>query len=575
MPSFRERLGRVLRANPLENPAVPLSSPAGWLAELFGGAPTSAGLQVNEHTAMQLTSVYACINVLASAFASLPCELLERKGKAKQPAYDQDLYDLLAIEPNPEMSAVSFFGSLMCCAALLGNGYAQIQWDSPTTRNTPVALWPMHPRHVRPRRNEKTRLLEYLVTVDGKESIVAARDMIHVPGLTMDGFVGIDPIRAAKQSIGTGLAATKHIGGFFGRGSRPSGILKRTQVPVQPGTLGAKTSNEATDQLRESWERANAGDSQGRTAVLPAGWDWQAVSITPEQAQFLQIMQYTRTEIAGLWQIPPHMIGDTTRLSNANGQSEALNFLSFTLRPWIVRFESEIQRKLLPKRGRNAGKFTVRFDTTEMLRLDFASLIQAVAMGRQWGLYNANEGRAKLGDNPIEGPAGDQYLVPLNMVTAEQLAAQPTETEPDAGDVDPNEPTNQDDVPSGNGGQNQRKLLDRLADAYRRLFRDAAGRLQARGVRNADTVQQIFGPVLASIAEESERQARGLFRLSAEQDLGTEKLLRDTVRQLEKRAASWTATTADADADAALQYCVRSIALNVYREAGSALAQAA
>jgi HK97 family phage portal protein len=573
MPSFLRRIsdvGRALRGNPLDNPAVPLSAGAGWMYDLFGGAPTSSGVAVNEKTAMQLTSVYSCINVLASAFSSLPCELLERKGKGRQPAIDVPLHDLLAIEPNPEMSAVSFWGALMACAALLGNAYARIQWDksSPTT---PIALWPMHPCFVHPQRNQQTGLLEYQLSVNGTAEIVKPKDMLHVPGLTLDGFVGVDPIRAARQSIGTGIAASKHIGAFFGRGSRPSGVLTRTQQPVVPGTLGAKTAPEALDKVRESWERANAGDNQGRTAVLPTGWDWKAISITPEQAQFLQIMQYTRTEIAGLWQIPPHMIGDTSRLSNSNGQSEAQNFLTTTLRPWIVRFESEIRRKLLPRVGRNASRFTVRFDTTELMRLDFATQIEAIAMGRQWGLYNADEGREKLGENPIGGIAGKQYLVPLNMVTAEQLAEQPASNDPDADDVDPNESGDQDDVPAGNGGRNQRKLLERMARAYRGLFRDAAGRLTARDKRDAAAVQQILGPVLEAIAAEGKRQACQMFRLKADVDLAEEKILRDTVRGIEKRAAAWTATTVDADAERELKYAVRAIMLGVFREAATAI----
>ncbi len=578
------RFGRLLsgesRGNPLENPAVPLSAAPGWLFDLFGGTPSAAGVSVNAHTAMQYTAVYACINVLASAFSSLPCEVLEHKGTSKTAAYDNDLYYLLAVEPNPDMSAVSFWGALIACAALHGNGYALILRDG---AGAPEELWPLLPHYVAPKRNKTTKLVEYHVTVDGETTIYKSSDILHVPALTLDGIVGMDPIRAASNSIGTGIAAGRHIGGFFGRGSRPSGVLTRAQATNTPsGTLQGKTAPEKNDGVRESWEKANSGENQGRTAVLPYGWDWKAISITPEQAQFLEIMQYTRTEIAGLWQIPPHMIGDTSRLSNANGQSEAQNFLNFTLRPWIVRVEMEAQRKLIGKPTRKPGPKTarliIRFDTTEMLRLDFASQITAISMGRQWGLYTANEGRAKLGDNPIEGEAGNQYLVPLNMVLAASLGKDPETAkpaDPDAGTTDPNLQTGPDDVPAGNGGQNQRKLMDRMADAYRPLFRDAAGRLQSRGVRNADTVQHIFGPLLQSIAEESERQARGIFRLPAEQDLGTEKLLRETAKQLERRTALWTATTAATDVDAELKYCVRAIALNVFREAGSTIAQAA
>lgn len=572
MPSFRQRfadIGRAFRGNPLDNPAVPLSQPAAWMFDIFGGASSAAGVAVNEKTSMQETTFYACINVLASDFSSLPCRVYEMTQKGRMPAFDSDLYYLLAVEPNPEMSAVVFWGAMMACAATRGNGYALIQWDSKAP-SVPVALWPLHPQHVQPKRNSETKKLEYHISVGGETKVYPPKDVLHVPALTMDGWLGLDPISHARQSIGIGIQGRKHIGAFFGRGSRPSGVLTRTVAPTPQGTMGGKPT-EANDSIRESWERANSGDNQGRTAVLPAGWDWKPISLTPDQAQFLEIMQYTRTEIAGLFRIPPHMVGDTSRLSNSNHESQALEYVTFTLRPWLTRFEAEIQRKLMPRTGRKANRYSVRFDVSELLRGDFASQMNGFAIGKQWGFFNTDMILEKLGENPIGGPAGKQFLVPLNMVPAESISS--PDPEDDETDVTPD--GNQEGEPAGNGGRNQRMLLNRMATAYAGLFRDAAGRLEARSMRDAAAVQQIFGPVLSAIAEEAQRQALRFFRLHTDIDLGTEKILRDAAKAIEKRASSWTATTVDDDAAQELLRTVRSITLNVFREAGSTLALAA
>lgn len=566
MPSFRQRIadvGRVLRGNPLDNPAVPLSSGAGFLYDLFGASPTAAGVSVNAHSAMQLSTVYTCINILSSDISSLPLKVYERKADGtKKLAEDSDLHYLLTVEPNPEMSAVVFWAAVIGCAALRGNGYARIQRSGEA--KTPVAIWPLQPHLVTQKRDSKNDLY-FEVTVSGQTEQVSPADMIHIPWVTLDGWTGLDPIHSAKQVLGTQIAATKHIGAFFGNGSRPSGLLKRVAAAVTGGGAAGGKDSAKLDQVRESWEAANSGANQGRTAVLPAGWDWMPISITPEQAQILQVLQFGRTEIAGMWRIPPHMVGDTSRLSNGNHESQAIEYVKFTLRPILVRIEAEVQRKLMPTRGPKANKFFVRYDTSELERGDLMSQMQAFAVGKQWGFLNTNEIRQSRGMNSI-GKIGDIFWGPLNMVPVDKLGEEP---------ADPAADGNQEPEPAGNGGQNQRMLLERIARAYAPLFRDAAGRLTARQTRDTSTVQQIFGPVLGAIADEGGRQARQFFRLDDEAKLGEEKILRELVKTLEKRSAGWTATTVDQDSARELAYCVRSITLGLFREAVGSMAQAA
>ncbi len=569
--SLRSRIA-AFRGNPLENPAVPLGS-AAWMYDLFGGSPTSAGVQVNEHTALQCESVYACVNVLASDMASLPLKVYQQTDKGKKPAVDHDLYYLLTVEPNPEMTAPAFLSTWIGCAVLNNNGYAEIQREAAK----PVALWPRHPRHVKMKRatagetlangkQAKLNDLIYELTDTGTPRLIAAADMLHLTGLSMDGWMGLSPIHSGKQTIGTAMAAMKFIGGFFGRGSRPSGLL----VPNE----AIKAGDPRLDQARKSWEAANSGDNQGRTAVMPYGWTWTAVGISPEQMQFLQIGQFTRSQIAGLFRVPPHMIGDTSRLSNGNHESVALEYVTFTLRPWLTRIEAEVQRKLMPRLGRTAGTLTVSFDYTELVKGDLASRINSYAVGKQWGFYNTNEIKEKLGENPI-GPEGDIYYVPLNMVP---MGQEPQETnggggnEPDGGNgPDAGDGTGNGAQPAGNGGRNQMRLLERMGEAYGALFRDACGRLQTRSKRDADAVNQVLGPVLDAIAAEATRQARSMFRVADTADLGQEKILRDCRAAILKRSADWKPEEYDAE----LQRTVRAITLGIFREAGSQMAIAA
>lgn len=596
--SVRSRIAATFRGNPLENPATPLSAPAAWLFDLFGGTPTSSGVTVNEATAMQQTTIFSIINGIQADISSLPLTVYEMtdsaNGGGKKPAVDTDLYYLLAVEPNPEMTAAAFIGCMAACMALTGNAYAEIQREGAK----PVALWPRHPRFVRPIRAKGGEKLDpqgggLAAATSGSAAaaagdlifevqdtvpprMVPARNMIHITGLTMDGWIGMSPILAAKQTIGKAIAAEKFGAGFFGRGSRPSGLLT--------GPLDQKDTVKL-QQARDSWEKANAGDNQGRTAVMQAGWTWTKIGISPEEAQFIQTEGLTRTQLCGLWRYPPHMAGDTSRLSNANHESQALEYVTFTLRPMLVRMEQEFQRKLVPALGRTAGKYTIRFDTSELIRGDYASIIAAVAMGKQWGIYTTNKALEKLGENPI-GPQGDALYMPLNMVPLGP-DGHPAQDEDIAGTSaadgggEGNEPQGNEPQPKGNGGRNQRSayeelLIPRMQRAYGPLFRDALGRLAKRDKRDAQAVEQICGPTLETIAAEAIRQAVIACCLEENHaDLGHEKILRDYRTSLLKRSADWKTELDEAEASAEVARAVRAITIGIFREAGSVLATAA
>lgn len=548
-------IGGELRGNPLDNPQVPISQAAFMMD--WGGTGTDAGVTVNEKTSMQLATVFTCVNVLQQDFSSLPVMVYEETDRGRTPAKNTPLYRLVAIEPNPEMGARTFYGMVIATMSLNGNAYAHIQRD----QGRPVALWPLHPSLVKPKRVDNK--LVYEVAVNGMVEVVQSADMLHFMNLTLDGMIGLSPITAAARTIGTAIAVEKFGARWFGRGSRPSGVLQRVAQAVSGQGTMQKEPVEKTDRFRESWERAYGGDNQGGTAVLPPGWEWKPIGVSPNEAQFLETQQLGRTIIAAIFRLQPHQAGDTSRLSNSNHESASLEYVKYTHRPLAAIIDGEMNRKLVPRTGAKANAYTIERDFTDLERGDFDSQMTGISVGRQWGLLTANEGRQIRGMNPV-GPEGDILMVPLNMVPADKIDEIADQM---AKPADPAAPDNEPE-PAGNGGRNQRMLLQRMAQAFGPLFRDAAGRLAARDKRDAAAVQQIFGAVLTAIADEAGRQARDLHRLAADCDLGTERVVRDALKAIEKRAV-------DGDVVDELDRTVRTITLQIFREAGAQLAVAA
>jgi HK97 family phage portal protein len=422
------------------------------------------------------------------------------------------------------MTSVSFISTVTACAVLTGNGYAEIQRDS---TGRPVALYPRHPDQTRPVRLFNGDLA-FECTDSGKRRVIANANMLHIPGVSLDGYGGgLSPIQAAKQTLGLHKAAELSSAWLFGNGSRPSGIL------TMPSGLDDKQRINA----RESWENSQSGENQGRTAVLPPGFAWQSIAINPDDMQFIATMNYTRSQVAGLFRLPPHMIGDTSRLSNSNHESQALEYVTFTLRPWLTRWETEVQRKLMPSIGRNAGRYSVRFDTAELIRGDFATQMTGFATGRQWGWYSANDVRTAIGLNPL-GPQGDQYMIPLNMQDA---ALKPDPVSNDEQDVTPSDDIQdqiQNTTSDGDSEGTNRTLVSRMSQTYSAIFRDALGRVTAREKRDSESIGRCFSPVLQTIADEAIRQAQASFKLN-DADLNTDKIIRDALKSLEKRAGDW------------------------------------
>ncbi len=381
---------------------------------LFGGAETSSGVQVTEQGALQATAVFACVRILAETVASLPLILYERLangGKARAQGYP--LYTLLHDAPNPEMTSLELRETLMGHLGTWGNAYAEIEADS---NGAVLALWPLRPDRMTVERVGFDLVYTYRLTradSQGRISVpLRADQVLHIRGLGFDGIMGYSPIGLARQAVGLSLATEKFGSAFFGNGARPGGVLEH------PGKL----SDTAFKNLRRTIEERHGGIERAmRLMILEEGMKYSQIGIPPEDAQFLETRKFQVTEIARLYRVPPHMLGDLDRATFSNVEQQSIDFVIHTIRPWLVRWEQAIAQRLLLPRERS--RYFAEFLVEGLLRGDTASRYQAYAIGRQWGWLSADDIRERENMNPLPGGQGAMYMVPLNMVPASQVGA--------------------------------------------------------------------------------------------------------------------------------------------------------
>ena len=364
----------------------------------FFGA-SSSGKAVNEKTALQTTAVYACVRILAETIASLPLHTYRYSPGGKEKAQDHPLYHLLHSEPNPEMTSFVFRETLMGHLLLWGNAYAQIIRDG---RGRVLGLYPLLPSKMLVNRTDQG-ILFYQYEKDGRTYFLPDTDVLHIPGLGFDGLVGYSPVAMAKNAIGMAIATEEYGAKFFANGASPGGVLEHPGVVKDPG------------KIRESWNAVYQGSGNAhRVAVLEEGMKFQPIGIPPEQAQFLETRKYQLNEIARIFRIPPHMIGDLEKSSFSNIEQQSLEFVMYTLDPWVISWEQAISRALFSDSEKR--QYFVKFNVDGLLRGDYQSRMNGYAVGRQNGWLSANDIRELENLNRISPElGGDLYLINGNM----------------------------------------------------------------------------------------------------------------------------------------------------------------
>lgn len=373
---------------------------------LFGR--TTSGKTVNERTALQTTAVYACVRILSETIASLPLHVYQYTEGGKAKDTEHVLYTLLHDEPNPDMTSFVFRETLMSHLLIWGNAYAQILRDR---SGQVIGLYPLLPDQMSVHRSEKGKLYyvynryeEDNPNFQEKGSIVLSQEeVLHIPGLGFDGLIGYSPIALAKNAVGMTLACEEYGASFFGNGANPGGVLEHPGILKDPG------------KVRDSWNAVYQGTRNAhKVAVLEEGMSYKQIGIPPEEAQFLETRKFQINEIARLFRIPPHMVGDLEKSSFSNIEQQSLEFVKYTLDPWVVRFEQALKKSLLLPEEKKTH--FIKFNVDGLLRGDYQSRMNGYAIGRQNGWLSTNDIRELEELNPIppeEG--GDLYLINGNM----------------------------------------------------------------------------------------------------------------------------------------------------------------
>ena len=385
----------------------PKDATTGSAYDFFMGNSTS-GKTVTERSAMQMTAVYSCVRILAEAIAGLPLQLYKYTDTGgKEKAIEHPLYLLLHDEPNPEMTSFIFRETLMTHLLLWGNAYAQIIRNG---KNEVLSLYPLMPNRMTVDRDEHGRLYYsyQMQTDDGADMkqgtvVLSPQDVLHIPGLGFDGLVGYSPIAMAKNAIGLAIATEEYGSKFFANGATPGAVLEHPGLIKDP------------EKVRESWNAAFRGSGNAnKVAVLEEGMKYTPISIAPEQAQFLETRKFQIDEIARIFRVPPHMIGDLEKSSFNNIEQQSLEFVKYTLDPWVCRWEQAMNRSLLNEKEKSG--YFIKFNVDGLLRGDYQSRMNGYAVGRQNGWLSANDIRELENMDQIpDEDGGNLYLINGNM----------------------------------------------------------------------------------------------------------------------------------------------------------------
>ena len=374
-----------------------------------------SGKTVNEFSAMQNSAVYGCVRILSESIAALPCHVYQYNDKGgKSRATDHPLYYLLHDAPNPEMTSFNFRESLMTHLLLWGNHYSLIDRD----RRGVSRLTPLFPNRMSVERDETGEIVYRYTPTAGENPRITNSGQItlpkervlHIPALGFDGLIGYSPIAMARNAIGVALACEEFGAKFFENDARPSGIL------MHPGTI------KNPEKLRDSWQTAFSGENHGKTAVLEEGVKYETISIPPDDAQFLDTRKFQIAEIARIFRVPLHLLNDLDRATFSNITQLSLEFVMYTLTPWLVRLEQNFNKALFAPHER--GKYFVKFAVDGLLRGDYETRTKGYQTALQSGWLSVNEVRELEDLNQIPAEAGgDLYLVNGNLAKLQNAGA--------------------------------------------------------------------------------------------------------------------------------------------------------
>jgi HK97 family phage portal protein len=406
-------LATIEAASP-ENPSTPLSNPAGWLVEWLGGGPSDSGIAITKSSSLLSTTVWRCVNLIASTIAAMPFRVMREIPRGEEVARNHYLAPILDAEPNEFMSSFVWRESMLANLLLSGNAYSVIEW---TGAGRVGAFVPVLPEQVTVelvggRLQYKIRLL------DGSHEIIDQADMLHIPGFGFDGLKGLSVISAVlRNPAGLALSLDKTIGRTSLNNLRPSAII--TAPKLMP---------DAVARLKATIKAQNAGAEQaGEPLFLDGGIEIKPWQINPADEQLLEQRKYQVTDIARIFGVPAHMVGDVEKHSSfgTGMEQQTTGFVQFGLTQWTRRVEQELNRKVF-----SGTPFFCQFSVDTLMRGDSATRTEYYSKMIQNGVMTPNEARAFEGLPPM--PDGDDLFIASNLTPLSRALTEPPTPTPAA-----------------------------------------------------------------------------------------------------------------------------------------------
>lgn len=471
-------------------------NPAQWLIDSLSGGPTKSGLYVNADTALQASAVYACVRVITETLACAPF-ILYRRGNngSKERSPSHPVYKILHERPNSWQTPSEFKEMMTGHCLLRGQSFAYIKTDGRGEGGGAggiTDLIPLHPDRV---------TVEVSEGVDGPSGYIYQKplggtekfrpnEIFHLRGLSTDGIQGLSLISLGRENIGLSLAGEEHAARIFSNGASLRGILQ---------TDGA-VKEAALERLKKQFNETYSGlRNANKVAILEGGLKWQQIGMTSKDAEFLELRKFQISDIARIFRVPPHLIGDLDKATFSNIEQQSLEFITYSMMPWFTRWEEACNRDLLT--GEQRRTFFTEVLVDNLVRGDIKSRYEAYAVARQNGWMSVNDIREKENLNYV-GDEGDVLLAPLNMVPLDQFGKEQPQPEatPAAPPAAPTSPR-----------RNLETIRPLLLDAARRIVSKESFHLRKKAKKpsllefkefyfsDPQPVEEILKPLLAGL----------------------------------------------------------------------------
>lgn len=366
----------------------------------------ASAIAVNEQTAMRMTAVFSCVKLISETIGTIPLNLMVTNGTERKIAVNHPLYSLLRNKPNPDMNITQLKEAIASSMLLHGEGFIQ---KVITQSGKVLELCFLYPQNVTKLRQngqivyKYTPYSAYPLSASSKSVTLSQQEVVNIPYFTLDGINGISPITYCRESVQLGLIAEQHANLFYQNGGKPSGVIE------VPQTL----TDDAYNRMKNGFNDAYGGMNSFKTAVLEGGSKYQVIPISAKDAQFIETRKFQISEIARIFRVPPHMIGDLDKATFSNIEQQSIEFAKYTIAPLAAKIEAALNACLLSDTEISQGYY-FKFNLDALMRGDLQSRYTAYATARQWGWMSINDIRHLEDMNPIDG--GDTYLQPLNMV---------------------------------------------------------------------------------------------------------------------------------------------------------------